>query len=61
MSEYKSGARECKPCMEHTESVSPQRNTHLGGDVQARRRRYFENKQDEIKRRVRDGHMKKSK
>ena len=47
--------------MEHTESVSPQRNTHLGGDVQARRRRYFENKQDEIKRRVRDGHMKKSK
>ncbi|CAL5226950.1 g9834 [Coccomyxa viridis] len=28
---------------------------------EARRRRYFENKQDEIKRRVRDGHMKKSK
>lgn len=29
--------------------------------LQARRRRYFENTQDEKKRRVRDGHMKKSK
>ena len=28
---------------------------------QARRRRYFENTQDEKKRRIKDGHMKKSK
>ena len=45
----------------HPSLLFPQRKTQLGGDVQARRRRYFENKQDEIKRRVRDGHMKKSK
>lgn len=29
--------------------------------LQARRRMYFENKQDEKKRRVKEGHMKKSK
>ena len=29
--------------------------------LQARRRRYFENTQDEKKRRIKDGHMKKSK
>ena len=34
---------------------------HLLMTLQARRRMHFENKQDEKKRRVKEGHMKKSK
>ena len=52
-------------CKKHPQS--PRRiklNTPLSTGMptlQARRRRYFENTQDEKKRRIKDGHMKKSK